>query len=90
MNGEARSFVMKTVNNPKATLHEKMDAVIVLMLSDHDRLVEVERFTKGHPLSFLSPRSRKGVYVAVFAWFWGVTWAFGDFIWSILKTMGLV
>ena len=90
MNGEARAFVMKVVENPKATQHEKLNAIIVLMLSDHDRLVMVEEVVFSYPLSRFGTKVRNAVYAISAAWIVGVTWAFGDFIYEVLRKAGLV
>ncbi len=90
MNGEARAYVMKIINKPKATQHEKLDAIIVLMLSDHERLLTMEAFVDSHPLSRIGAKLRYAVYGFVFVWFWGVTWAFWDFIQEVLRKAGLM
>ena len=90
MNGEARAFVMTIIKNPKATQHQKLDAIITLMLSDHDRLVAMEAVVDSHPFSRLRPGVQKFIWGFTGLWFVGVTWAFGDFIYEVLRKAGLV
>ena len=89
MNGAARAFVMKVIENPKATQHEKLNAIITLMLSDHDRLVKIETAYLTHPFSLIPDKHRGKVWATFALWMGAVTWAFFDRIWELGIRLGV-
>ena len=90
MNGEARKHALAVMSNTKATLKEKIDAMLFLQLQDHDRMVEMHEAHMTNPFSMIPAAHRGKVWAFFFAWFIALSIAFGDQVWTWAVRLGLV
>lgn len=88
-NGQAREHALSVIKDEKSTQHQKLDAILYLMLSDHERLVWMETSFKSHPFSWVPIRHRGKVWAVLGAWFIAVSVALGDKIWFYLQELGV-
>ena len=89
MNGEARKLALSRMQDPKATVKEKLDAMMFLMLQDHDRMVDIHEAYMSHPFALIPAQHRGKVWATFALWMAAVTWAFFDRIWELGLRLGV-
>ena len=88
-NGQAREHALDVIKHEKSTQHQKLDAILYLMLSDHERIVWMEDAFKSHPFSLI-PKQHHGKVWGFFAlWFFAVSVTFGERIWFWVQELGI-
>ena len=88
-NGSARAHAVDVIKDLQATQHQKLDAILFLLLSDHDRIKVMEEAVSQHPFAGLQPKHASRVWSFLFAWFVAVSVALGDRVWFWLKELGV-
>ena len=88
-NGAARDHALSIIKDEKATQHQKLDAILWLMLRDHDRIVSMEAAFRTHPFSWIPPQHRGKLWTVVGVWSIAVTVALGEKIWLWLEKFGV-
>lgn len=87
-NGSAHAHAVSIIKDEKATQHQKLDAILYLLLSNNDRIKGIEACLDANPFSSLKPSHRGKVYAFMGIWFVAMSLAFAERVYYWLQQLG--